>query len=230
MVIVMILSACARVPIYTLEASLGTYLRQSDIGSPTTTVGTVLVLKLREGGDLPKTSVDFTLTGPTGFTPLKERYPAGVDWIVVPMRDNTPFAGEYQLELSSGLTQKLSLKDASQTLALTTITATLENTTVNVSWESVPGAVGYYVNLFNTNGGSKAKPTQYTLATQAQFTAVSKSNYAVGVYALNFDTVTDNPILPAQVNMSDSVAAVVQSNSQLPVNMSVLRAELIPKD
>ncbi len=187
-------------------------LQQREAGSSTTRLGTVLVLKLREDDGLSKTSVAFTLIGPTGFTPLKETYPAGSDWIVVPLLKTPPLVGEYQIELSSGLIQTLELKDASQTLALTNITAMLENNTVNVSWESVVGAVGYYVRLFNTANGSQAALTVYTLSTAAQFSNVATGNYSVVVYAANFDTVSEQPSLPDQLAMSDSITSVVQSN------------------
>jgi hypothetical protein len=212
MLLVTVLSACTRAPTYTLEASIGTYLQQTEAGSSNTRLGTVLVLKLREDGEPPKTSLGFKLTGPTGFTPLEETYPAGSEWIVVPLLKVTPLAGTYQVEIASGLTQTLELKDVSQTLPLANITATLENSTVNVSWESVVDAVGYYVKLFNTNGGSRVGAIQYTLSAQVQFANAPKSNYAVGVFATNFDTVSDNPTLPVQIMMSDSISPVVQGN------------------
>ncbi len=213
MLIVTVLSACTRAPSYTLEASIGTYLQQTEAGSSNTRFGTVLVLKLREDGEPPKTSVGFKLTGPTGFTPLEETYPAGSEWIVVPLLKVTPSVGAYQVELSSGMTQTLELKDASQTLPLANITATLENTTVNVAWESVTGAVGYYVRLFNTSNGSQVGSTVYTLSSQTQFQNITSGNFAVAIYAANFDTVTDNPTFPAQVNMSDSIATILQNTS-----------------
>jgi hypothetical protein len=230
LVLIVFFGGCTRVPTYTLEASIGTYSQQREAGSSDTRLGTVLVIRLREDGNSPKTSVAFTLAGPTGFTPLKETYPAGSEWIVVPLLQNAPLAGQYRLELSSGLTQTLELNDASQILPLTTITATLENNTVNVSWENVAKAVGYYVRLFNTANGSQVGSTVYTLSTQAQFQNVTVGNLAVVVYATNFDSVANDPSLPDQVLVSDSIASVKQGTGLQTTSTTSCRATMVAKD
>jgi hypothetical protein len=226
----MVLGSCTSGPNYTLESSLGTYLRQREVGSSNTQLGTVFVIKLREDNNPTKQTVNFTITGPTGFASIKESYAAGSDWVIVPAPDATPLVGQYRIELSSGLTQTLELQDASQTLALATIITTLENGTVNVSWTSVAGAVGYYVRLFNTANGSRVAPTVYTLSTQTLFQNVTQGSFAVAVYAANFDTVTDNPPLPARVNVSDSIGVVVQGGSGFVAKSSnVYRTYMIAK-
>ena len=208
-----------------LVASVGTYTQQVQLGSSDTVVGTSLMVKLQ--GDSSDEAITLTLTGPkswNGGKPYTFIYPAGSEWVVMAEAELPPLAGEYLLEADldkQQLSRTVELMDATTQLELTDITATLvaqdATSTVDITWTPVAGANGYFVKLLNGETGAQVVPTVYTLETEAQFDVSSapSPDYVVAVYSMNVDTVTGNPALPAQFNLSDSIAVVTVDQAEL---------------
>ena len=225
-----VLSACGGTEPVTLrlEGAVGTYMQQEAIGSKDSSLGTVFILKLEDSdGALPTEDAAVTISGPEGWNgsqPLTFEYPAESYWVIAPEVDAPPVTGSYQVELTLGeemLEQSLTLTNPDEQLELATITASFsEEVTpvVDVAWSPVSGATGYYVRLFDGTTAAQVKPDTYTLDTSVQFQADDlnpERTYVAAVYSANIDTVTNDPRLPTQFNMSDSLAVVSSTGSNL---------------
>ena len=227
---VTVLSACGGTEPVTLrlEGAVGTYTQQEVIGSGDSSLGTVFILKLEDaGGALPTEDAAVTISGPEGWNgnqSLTFEYPTESYWVIAPEAGAPPVAGSYQVEVTLGeemLEQTLTLSDPDEQLELATITASFsEGATpvVDVAWSPISGATGYYVRLFDGTTAAQVKPDTYTLDTSVQFQADdlnTERTYVAAVYSANIDTVTNDPRLPAQFNMSDSLAVVSSTGDSL---------------
>ena len=111
----------------------------------------------------------------------------------------------------------MTLSDTSQQLGVTELSATFSTETenaVDVEWSPVTNAQGYYLRLFDGATGSQVAPDVYITEPSGQIVASQLDEgrtYVVGVYSTSIDTVVDDPELPQQFNMSDSVAVVTQT-------------------
>ena len=201
-----------------LEAAAGTYTQQRQLGSSEVAFGTALIVKLRTSRAQAAT---MTLTGPeswNGGAPYTFTYPAGSDWVVVAEAEVPPVEGEYRLEASVGeerVVHTVKLNSISEKLGLTNITATLnpqtETPTAEVKWAPVPNAKGYFARLFDAETGMQAVSDIYTTQTEARFDVSARAEsvtYVAAVYSATVDTVSDDPPLPDQFHLSDSIAMV----------------------
>ena len=223
-----VLAGCNADPVLTLNGSLGTYRYQVTPGQPDAKIGTALLLKLRLGAARVASNANVTVTGPAtwnGGQPLRFTYPAGSDWVLSPETEIPPVAGAYTITASAASergnpTQSiaLNLSDPSATLEFPAITLKdISRSSFNATWTAVPGASGYIARVFNGTDNIFLSAPQYLSATSAGFPIAgatldlspNKNNLLV-VNAANFDTVTDDPALPAQVNLSDSAAFIQQ--------------------
>jgi hypothetical protein len=222
-VLVVLLTACPDTGgSLSLQASGGTYARQTNPGLSEVTLGTAIVVKLRTAsGDLVNTPVNVTITGPSGWNadrPSSFTYPAQAFWVVAPERAAPPIAGNYTVQANSkgqAITSNFSIADASQKLELATITATVQgsapNQNVEASWSAITNAAGYYARVLNGTTLVPASDDVYTLEAKAKMpvgTLQADAAYFTVVYAINFDSVAENPNLPTQFNLSDSLAVV----------------------
>lgn len=205
-----------------VQASGGTYARQTNPGLSDVTLGTAIVVKLRTAsGALVNAPVNVTITGPSGWNadrPSSFTYPAQAYWVVAPERAAPPIAGNYTVQANlkgQAITSNFAIAAASQTLELATITATVQGTAPNqnvqASWSAITDAAGYYARVLNGTTLVPASDDVYTLEAKASMpvgTLQADAAYFTVVYAINFDSVAENPSLPAQFNLSDSLAAV----------------------
>jgi hypothetical protein len=205
-----------------VQASGGTYARQTNPGLTDVTLGTAIVVKLRTAsGALTNAPVNITITGPSGWNadrPSSFTYPAQAYWVVAPERAAPPIAGNYTVQANSNgqaISSNFAIADASQKLELATITATVQGTAPNqnveASWSAITNAIGYYARVLNGTTLVPASDDVYTLEAKAKMpvgTLQSDAAYFTVVYAINFDSVAENPSLPTQFNLSDSLAAV----------------------
>ena len=222
------LAACNADPVLTLNGSLGTYRYQVTPGQPDAKIGTALLLKLRLGAARVASNSSVTVTGPAtwnGGQPLRFTYPAGSDWVLSPETEIPPVAGAYTITASAALergnpTQSitLTLSDPSATLEFPAITLKdISRSSFNATWTAVPGASGYITRVFNGTDNIFLSAPQYLSAASVSFPAPGKTldlspnkNNLLVVNTANFDTVADDPALPAQVNLSDSAAFIQQ--------------------
>jgi hypothetical protein len=215
-VLLVLLTACTRGPTYTLESSVGTYLRQREVGSSATTLGTSFIVKLRADGATLTTKATVELTGPPSWNagkPYQKIYAKGSQWAIFPIVEATPLTGEYHLNVTIAgqqLEQILTLSAIAQ-LELANVSAVQQGTTISATWPSVPKAQGYYARLFYTNDGNQVGTTIYSLQPQVTLTA-PRGNYALGVYAVNFDVMNGDPHLPETLLVSDSITQVIQES------------------
>jgi hypothetical protein len=225
---VVILAGCSQGPKYVLESSVGTYLQQINPGSSDTKLGTVFVIKLQtDVGERSSTEAKVSITGPKSwnadqafmFTQPPSFY------TIAPNVDANPLTGAYTITVDIAgqrLEQQLTLATINNQLPLATISATVQPTKVDVTWETITGARSYYAKLLNTASGRQVGETLYTLSTQTTFTdslIVANGNYAVALYAANFDTTLENPDLPEALAFSDSIASVQSAASLGPSNI-----------
>lgn len=212
------LAACSRGEAPSqLQIALGPYTQQLELGSSNAEIGTALVVKLQR--DLDEAST-LTLYGPenwNGGVPYRVTYPVGADWIIASEVDIAPVAGEYRLEAQIGektLERIFVLGDVNARLELTKISVALINEemqrSVEVSWTPVPNTRGYFVRLFDGETGQPVLPDVYTLSTSTRFdvSTLNATDFVVGVYSTTFNTVTEDPDLPEQFALSDSIAVV----------------------
>jgi hypothetical protein len=225
-----LLIACPEPPLtHTLEASLGTYAQQASAGPVGTTLGTGIVVKLRSSnGELPARAASVTVRGPIAWNDsaaVTFIYPAGAYWVTAPQTKATPVAGSYIVETVVGeerLTSTVNISEKPEAIATTTITGTVKgiapNQTVSASWTPVPNATGYYARVIDGTLGVPASDDVYTLEPRATFSVGTLNParaYFITVIATNYDTVMDNPVLPPELRMSDSIAglSLEQSNT-----------------
>ena len=226
--LVFILTACesSKLNTFTLESSVGTYQQQLEVGSTTTQTGTVFIVKLKTAsGNLVQSDASITITGPQGWNadaPATFTYPAGSYWAIAPEVAAIPVTGTYEVAATltgSTFTQDVTLSDASQQLGVTELSATFSpktENTVDVEWSPVANAQGYYLRLFDGATGSQVAAEVYTTKTSEQITTSQideRRTYVVAVYSTSIDTVVDDPTLPEQFNMSDSVAVVTAAET-----------------
>jgi hypothetical protein len=206
-------------PVYTLEASVGTYRQQKQSGSSESTLGTSLLFKLRVDGKLPPSGVALQVQGPSGWNAgavSRHFYPAGGEWMLSPEVDTAPIAGVYTIQGTLGgqvKTVSLTLSEPTSTLPLSTLLAPLKTLEggklqANVSWSAVEGAQGYFARILDGTLRVPASDDVYQKTLSASFTfgpPQSFHNYFALVYAANFETDSSDPVFPQQVNVSDSL-------------------------
>jgi hypothetical protein len=235
-IIIFVLTACQTEPVtptaaFTVEASGGTYIQQLGAGSPTTSLGTAIVVKVRAtDGKLITDPVKVVITGPktwNGDQTLMFTYPAKAYWVMAPRVQFAPVVGEYLVKanFSKAIETKFELKTNQKSLAITQITASVKgdapNQTVEATWESVPGAVGYYVRVLDGTKGIAVSDDTFTLTPHAQIPVdpLSPSRaYFVTVVASTLDTVANDPTISSAFHVSDSI-------TELPfTTLSTMRA------
>ena len=213
--LLLFLNACSETPSSLhFEGAVGTYSQQLQSGASDVQVGTVFILKLKGGeGLLLERDAFVTVTGPEGWNGGEEMsfvYPAGSFWAIAPRPETAPLAGAYTVTVTQSgvvLERSLLLTNPLERLETTPITLSREGDGLEVTWTPVAGARGYYVRLFDGVTGAQVFPDRYTLATSLAFEGVeAEGEYVAALYSTNIDTVTDNPNLPPQFNMSDSLA------------------------
>jgi hypothetical protein len=223
-----LLSACSQAPdAVTLEASGGAYVRQITPGSNQVTRGTAVVVKLRTvSGGLVRTPINVSVTGPNGWNDDRSAsftYPAEAFWVVAPERAAPPVSGTYRVEAEANgqrVTTSFTIADPGQELSLTTISAQAQGQppqqSVAASWTAVPDASGYYARVLNGSTLVPASEDVFTVTPQATLsvgTLEPDAAYFGIVYAANFDTTAESPLLPAQLSLSDSIVTVEASTS-----------------
>jgi hypothetical protein len=222
------LAACNTDPVLSITGSLGTYRYQITPGQPDAKLGTALVLKLRLGSARVGSNASVSVTGPgawNGGKPLRFTYPAGSDWVLSPETEIPPVAGAYTVMVSAAGERgsptgsvTLNLADSSAVLDFPTITlSNITRSSLTANWTAVNSASGYIARLFNGTDNVYLSAPQYLTALSAAFPATGATldlspnkNNLVVINAANFDTVIDDPALPAQVNLSDSAAFIQQ--------------------
>ena len=222
----LLLTACPGIPIpgYVLEVSGGTYTQQQQIDSKDVVVGTSVIVKLRTGsGDLVSSKGTVTIHGPQGWNAdaaATFSYPTRAYWAVSSVLKAVPVAGDYQVDVVLGnekVTGKFSIADPTLQLPLADITLNLQgdapNQIVQINWNTVPSALGYYTRVMDGTTGTTASGVIYTLTNKAEVlvgTLNPAHQYYAVVYAASVDTETNEPTLPTQFNVSDSFAAINQ--------------------
>jgi hypothetical protein len=228
----MLMSACSpHLTQYVLEVSGGTYAQQQNLGSTDVSLGTSIVVKVRtETGASTTKNASVVLRGPAGWNGDKVSsfvYPAQAVWVVAPVVAATPVAGQYQIDVSIDgqvFSKTFAIAEAAKYLELTTISATLEgdapNQMAHLTWTPVTNAIGYYAKVIDTTSGFAISGVSYSLEphTDVMLETLNPSHaYAAVVYAASMDTVSDNPSLPNQFDVSDSFAAL----NAVPLSSSI---------
>jgi hypothetical protein len=230
--LILLMSACSpHLTQYVLEVSGGTYAQQQNLGSTDVSLGTSIVVKVRtETGASTTKNASVVLRGPAGWNGDKVSpfvYPAQAVWVVAPVVTATPVAGQYQIDVSIDgqvFSKTFAIADAAKHLELTTISASLEgnapNQMAHLTWIAVPNATGYYAKVIDTTSGFAISGVSYSLEPHADVmleTLNPSHAYAAVVYAASMDTVSDNPSLPSQFDVSDSFAAL----NAVPLNSPI---------
>jgi hypothetical protein len=240
--LVAVFTACQNDPPLVVTGAMGTYRYQITPGQPEAKLGTALVLKLRSGAARVGGNASVTVTGPGAWNdgkPLRFTYPAGSDWVLSPETDIPPVAGAYTITVNAAQERgnptrslTLTLENPSATLEFPVITLSdITRSSFNAAWTSIQDAKGYIARVFNGTDNVFIGAPQYLTATNTAFPAAGSSldlspnkNHLLVVNAANFDTVTDDPPLPAQINLSDS-AEFIQQPQQLTTARSVKRGQ-----
>jgi hypothetical protein len=228
LVLITTLAACNTTQPLIVSGSVGTYRYQITPGKTDAKLGTTLVLKLRVGANRLTGNAIVNVVGPATWNnnaALRFTYPAGSDWVMSPEQDIAPVAGTYTVTVnapqepgSPSQTSSLTLTDPMSSLDFSSITLSdITRSSLNATWTAVPNATGYIARLFNGTDNVFLSAPQYLNATNAAFPEKGATldlnpnkNNLVVVNAANFDTVMDDPALPAQVNVSDSASFIQQ--------------------
>ena len=228
LVLTLSLAACNTNQPLMVAGAVGTYHYQITPGQTDAKLGTTLVVQVRVGANRLTGNAIVSVAGPTTWNngaALRFTYPAGSDWVMSPEMDIAPIVGTYTVTVnapqepgSPSQTSTLTLTDASTTLDFSSISLSdISRSSLNATWTAVPNATGYIARLFNGTDNVFLSAPQYLNATSAAFPEKGASldlspnkNNLVVVQTANFDTVIDNPALPAQVNVSDSATFIQQ--------------------
>jgi hypothetical protein len=236
-------------PIPTIVGAVGTYNYQITPGQTETKVGTAITLQIRLNGQRVPADAEVSITGPNGWHPTPTRfvYPKNSDWVASPEVDIPPLVGDYTIIVKLPFDGRmvttsvpLKLLDNQPLMPLTSIVLSdVTQTSVKGNWVTVTGANGYYARLLNGTDAIFISSAIYTNALDASFPIngsnlnlnPNKTNLFV-VSAANFDTVSDNPTLPQQINFSDSAEFISLPNispSRTHTPLSRSRATLMIK-
>jgi hypothetical protein len=225
-----LLTACPSEPLPIVSGAIGTYNYQITPNQPETQIGTAITLKLRLSSNRTTAPASISVTGPSGWNnnqSLNFIYPTGSDWVLSPEQDIPAIAGEYSITTSIisnnqtvKNTIKLTLTDATTVLPLTTISLSeITRNSVTGTWTLVENAQGYFSRIINATDAVSITNPIYSITPNAVFPLVnqsldlnpSKTNVFV-VNSTNFDTVITDPVLPSQINYSDSAAFIPVPN------------------
>jgi hypothetical protein len=221
--IMLVLVGCPPVPArYTLKVSGGTYVQQTNAGQAEISIGTNIVVKLRTSeGKLPSSAGKVTLLGPNTWNNAQSVfffYPAGSAWVSAPQSKISLVVGTYVVRVvvdGELLESTFQILDLDSRLPLTMGVASYLNENdvqkVNVSWQPVTGAIGYYARVLDASVNQVVSSTFYTLGNSVEIPVdvLSPSRaYFVVVVATTLDTVADDPVLPSMFNSSDSLIAL----------------------
>ncbi len=219
----LVLVGCPPVPSkYTLEVAGGSYVQQTNVGQPETSMGTNIVVKLRTlQGKLPITNGQVTFMGPKTWNngqPIFFSYPAGSSWVSAPQAKIPLVVGQYVVRLvidGEQLESNFQIIDSNNRLPLTTGTTAYVNENnfqkVRVNWLPVMGAIGYYARVLDASINQVVSSTIYTLGNTVEIPVdvLNPSRaYFVVVVATTLNTVVDNPAIPTVSNSSDSLIAL----------------------
>jgi hypothetical protein len=223
----LLLSACGGTPIlpFKLEASTGTYRYQLGANTQDSKLGTAFIVKVRNpDGSRPTLDVPIRIAGSSiwnGGLPVDLIYPKFAYWVMVSRVDAVPLVEPFRVFVNSTRATgevQVQISDPTKQLELATIRSQVadkvDGQQINADWDAVPNAIGYLARLMDGTDGIPVADNQYTLANQASFnvTALNLAHaHFVVVMSSTINTVADDPQLPTQFDVSDSLTELNQT-------------------
>lgn len=219
----LILTACQQPePPPVLTATIGTYNYQIEPNTQKTLVGTSVLLRVRTAKNerIPENRT-ISIIGSNdwnGSKVLTIDYPKNADWVLYNNQNIPATIGKFNIQLNP-LPNQTSQVNTSKELLTTTPLPLIEFETVSGSrntvtgqWKPLANTESYFCRLLNgtdqifLSNVKYIKDTQVTLdATQDQFSTLNPDKaHLLVVYAANFDTTTDDAVLPQDLLISDS--------------------------
>jgi hypothetical protein len=240
---VVALTSCGGEPTPTINGAMGTYSYQITPAGAETKIGTAITVQLRINGQRIPNDAEITVTGPSGWhpTPTTFTYPKNSDWVLSPEIEIAPVVGDYVVTAKfplegRSITSSATIKLIDSKSAMNTTKIALSNvsrTSVSGVWTNVPSASGYFARLYNGTDALYITKTIYTKEPSASFPisgfAIDLNPVKTNVFTVvtaNFDTVADDPVLPVQVDFSDSaefisLPTVAPARAQVFLNRGV---------
>jgi hypothetical protein len=207
---------------YGLEATFGVWANGNN-----STFGTNYLyrIRLKTGQTFPaKTSLNFSVTGPTGWnndtasiTTCELGAVAFARIHCTWSRAIVPISGNYRASViynnETFVSQPVAVDITAPTLERPNITVTQASTTaVTASWASITGVQSYYMRVLNDSDSTSNKQSPWLKTTNATISGLSldpTKNPSVFVYAFNFDA--DNMgsiVFPTNAEMSSTGKAI----------------------